>query len=277
MTKTTIAKLFGVIIHVNLLLIIAKWILVNEILSLVSFSAAVSCVVFGNNCFCYNEIMCTIRKLSCIHLICDNFPQLLHARRPLLSLLTRRLNTQYESDSEKWLRLTSDTESGFSSAFEDDEGNLIIARGKLTHSRALKSKKPVSTTIRETSFIDWKRVRFRAGNGGDGCISFLHLINCHNAGPDGGDGGNGGHVVLKASSQVKSLANVPKLCFAERGAHGMGKDMTGASGEHEMVEVPIGTLVRRPTDNVIVADLDREHCMFIAARGGAGGKGKIDG
>jgi GTP-binding protein len=49
--------------------------------------------------------------------------------------------------------------------------------------------------------------------------------------------------------------------------------MTGKSGEHKIIDVPIGTLIRRPTDYLILADLDRENSMFIAARGGAGGKG----
>lgn len=177
-----------------------------------------------------------------------------------------------ESDSEKWLRLMSDTESGFSSTFEDEDGNIISPRGNLSKATPLKSKKPVATTDRNTSFIDWKRVLFNGGNGGDGCISFLHTIHTEFAGPDGGDGGNGGHVILKANTNIKSLAGVRSAYRAESGQHGEGKDIIGRSGEHIFIEVPLGTLVRR-FDGTILADLDIDGSMYIAARGGAGGKG----
>lgn len=115
-------------------------------------------------------------------------------------------------------------------------------------------------------------MKFTGGNGGDGCISMLHLYRNEFAGPDGGDGGNGGHVLLKANSQVKSLANVQSLYRGEHGVAGAGKDMIGKSGEHVIVEVPIGTLVKTE-DGEVIADLDVHGSMFIAARGGAGGKG----
>jgi GTP-binding protein len=120
--------------------------------------------------------------------------------------------------------------------------------------------------------VDWQQVLFRAGNGGDGCISFLHLINCLNAGPDGGDGGNGAHIILRADAQVKSLASVATLYRGDQGGHGEGKDIIGASGEHQYVPVPVGTLVKT-MDGVTIADLDEDQSMFIAARGGRGGKG----
>ena len=164
------------------------------------------------------------------------------------------------------------SDSGFSSTFEDEDGSVLTPLRKPTRATALHPRKPVSRIQRDTSFVDWRKVRFKAGDGGDGCISFLHLVNCMNAGPDGGDGGNGAHIVLKANSQVKSLAGLQSHYVGEHGKHGEGKDIIGASGEHKFIEVPIGTLVKG-TDGRLLADLDQEESLFVAARGGRGGKG----
>jgi len=123
-----------------------------------------------------------------------------------------------------------------------------------------------------THFVDFKKVHFKAGNGGDGCISFLHLFNNPMAGPDGGDGGNGGHIILKANKQVKSLANVQSNYRGNEGDHGTSKDMIGSSGDHLEIEVPVGTLVKSENGELLV-DLDTDGGKYIAARGGAGGKG----
>uniref|UniRef100_A0A6G1SGV2 GTP-binding protein 5 n=1 Tax=Aceria tosichella TaxID=561515 RepID=A0A6G1SGV2_9ACAR len=135
------------------------------------------------------------------------------------------------------------------------------------------------------AFIDSVRVKFTGGRGGDGCISMLSLFANEFAGPDGGNGGNGGHVVLRANGMVKSLNNVAHTYRGKPGIRGKGKDLHGANGEHTFVEVPVGTLVlpAKPKDlgdheydpdkSEIIAELDVEGSMFIAARGGAGGKG----
>lgn len=120
--------------------------------------------------------------------------------------------------------------------------------------------------------MDQKRVRCLGGNGGDGCISFLSLYRNEFAGPDGADGGNGGHVVLKATNDVRDLNHLPPLLEAENGHKGANKDCHGKNANHLFVKVPLGTIVKR-TSGQVVGDLDDEGCMFVAARGGAGGKG----
>lgn len=100
----------------------------------------------------------------------------------------------------------------------------------------------------------------------------MQLWANENAGPDGGDGGNGGHVVLQASNDVNNLSHVGSLLKADNGERGQSKDCHGKSAEHKIVRVPIGTIVKHITGKV-VGDLNREGTMFIAARGGAGGKG----
>ncbi|XP_050307206.1 mitochondrial ribosome-associated GTPase 2 isoform X1 [Anthonomus grandis grandis] len=116
--------------------------------------------------------------------------------------------------------------------------------------------------------------QFRAigGKGGDGCISFLQLWCNEHAGPDGGDGGHGGHVILKATSDVRDLGKMPTLAEAEDGEKGSNKDCNGKNASHMIIDVPIGTVIK-DNNHKVVGDLKKEGLMFIAARGGAGGKG----
>lgn len=116
------------------------------------------------------------------------------------------------------------------------------------------------------------QVRVIGGKGGDGCISFLHLWSNEFAGPDGGDGGNGGHVIFRALTNVKDLSLVASVVQADAGEKGFNKDCHGKNAEHKIIDVPLGTIVKNE-DGVVVGDLEREGLMFIAARGGSGGKG----
>ncbi|EAA14310.4 AGAP009702-PA [Anopheles gambiae str. PEST] len=136
----------------------------------------------------------------------------------------------------------------------------------------LRSKKPKSSKPTTQYFVDCRHVRTIGGKGGDGCVSFLRLWCNENAGPDGGDGGNGGHVVLQATQDVKDLNHITSLLRADDGEKGATKDCHGKNANHTVVKVPIGTIVRNPQGKV-VGDLSSEGMMFVAARGGAGGKG----
>lgn len=136
----------------------------------------------------------------------------------------------------------------------------------------LRSRKKKSEINRVSNFVDWCKVKITAGKGGDGCISFLHLWCNPIAGPDGGDGGNGGHVIFKAKSTVKSLEYVNSIYKGLPGENGRSRDMHGANADHIIIDVPIGTTVIDENGNII-ADLDYNNAKFIAARGGAGGKG----
>lgn len=136
----------------------------------------------------------------------------------------------------------------------------------------LRDTKPKSQHNRASHFVDWKRVKVIGGAGGDGCISFAHLFCNPNGGPDGGDGGNGGHVIFQATETVTSLEHVPSTIFGDGGMRGFGKDMHGRCGEHTVVQVPLGTLVRDEESREL-AELDVAGARFLAARGGAGGRG----
>ena len=122
-------------------------------------------------------------------------------------------------------------------------------------------------------FVDTAKVYIKAGKGGNGAISFRHEIYIPKGGPDGGDGGKGGDVVFVASKDCDTLIDFrfqPKL-IAEDGKAGSGQKSSGKSGKDLIVEVPIGTVVKR--DGEIVADLTHDEERAIVAHGGDGGYG----
>ncbi len=122
-------------------------------------------------------------------------------------------------------------------------------------------------------FVDTAKVYIKAGKGGNGAISFRHEIYIPKGGPDGGDGGKGGDVVFVASKDCDTLIDFryqPKL-IAEDGKAGSGQKSSGKSGKDLIIEVPIGTIVKR--DGEIVADLTHDNERAIVAHGGDGGYG----
>jgi GTP-binding protein len=124
-------------------------------------------------------------------------------------------------------------------------------------------------------FIDRVTILVRSGKGGDGCVSFRREKYVPRGGPDGGMGGRGGDVIVRADAQLRTLLDLyyRKSVKARPGRHGQGKNMTGASGESEIIMVPPGTVVEDADTNEILADLDEPGASVIAARGGRGGKG----
>ncbi|XP_065164963.1 LOW QUALITY PROTEIN: mitochondrial ribosome-associated GTPase 2 [Atheta coriaria] len=138
--------------------------------------------------------------------------------------------------------------------------------------QALRSRKSRSQKEQVQRFIDFKRIKTQGGSGGNGCISFLHLWSNDKAGPDGGNGGNGGHVILKATHSIKDLNHVNTVIKGTDGVKGSNKDCDGECADHLIVNVPVGTIIKNK-DGTIIGDLDKEEVMFVAARGGAGGKG----
>ncbi|KAI6216962.1 GTP-binding subdomain and GTP-binding protein domain containing protein [Aphelenchoides fujianensis] len=123
------------------------------------------------------------------------------------------------------------------------------------------------------SFVDFRRVRCKGGNGGNGMVSFLREYKVPFGGPDGGNGGNGGHVIFKASSKTKNFSGVHTQLKAPNGEYGHTKCCHGKSAEHRVVSVPLSTLIKDPEDGRVVHELLEEAEVFVAARGGAGGHG----
>ena len=122
-------------------------------------------------------------------------------------------------------------------------------------------------------FVDKAKVSLKAGDGGNGAVSFRHEIYIPKGGPDGGDGGKGGDIVFKADKDTDTLVDFrfAPILTAENGKAGSGQRSAGRSGKDLIVEVPIGTVVYR--DGVILADLARDGQTAIIAKGGDGGFG----
>ena len=93
------------------------------------------------------------------------------------------------------------------------------------------------------------------------------------AGPDGGDGGNGGHVIFEIQPGLKSLNQIRAKYSAENGENGCGYHMRGKDGKHVVVKVPPGTILRDAAGNLVVELNQDKIKKYVAARGGAGGKG----
>uniref|UniRef100_A0A7E4USY0 OBG-type G domain-containing protein n=1 Tax=Panagrellus redivivus TaxID=6233 RepID=A0A7E4USY0_PANRE len=133
-----------------------------------------------------------------------------------------------------------------------------------------KKKKGIGEAAR---FIDYRRVKCVAGNGGNGMVSFLRGYGTPFGGPDGGNGGHGGHVLFEADSSTKDLYHIGNTVKARNGTIGMGKCCHGANAEHLHVKVPLNTLVKEAGSSKVLHELFRPGEIFIGARGGAGGHG----
>ncbi|GFN79232.1 GTPase obg [Plakobranchus ocellatus] len=142
-----------------------------------------------------------------------------------------------------------------------------------TTARHVKPKKSKGVSLRkEAHFVDYIELEVCGGKGGNGMLSFLSLPHREWAGPDGGDGGHGGHVIFKVSHNIKSLSHLRKVEKAADGVGGRTKQRHGKNASHRYIEVPKGTVIKSESGSLL-ASLDREGEMFVAARGGAGGKG----
>jgi GTP-binding protein len=124
-------------------------------------------------------------------------------------------------------------------------------------------------------FIDEASIEVRAGDGGNGCVSFRREKYIPFGGPDGGDGGDGGSIYFEADSAVNTLVDFrhSRKFLAERGQNGMGKNRTGKSGADLIVKVPVGTLVQEEDTGELVGDLVRHGERLLVARGGFHGLG----
>ncbi|HEX8763050.1 MAG TPA: GTPase ObgE [Candidatus Saccharimonadales bacterium] len=123
-------------------------------------------------------------------------------------------------------------------------------------------------------FIDKASVLIKAGDGGNGIVSFRHEKYIDKGGPDGGDGGRGGNVIFQASRNENTLADFryQRELRAEPGASGSKRNKRGKSGRDLIVPVPVGTAVIN-TEGQLLADLSQDGQEVIIAKGGQGGFG----
>ena len=124
-------------------------------------------------------------------------------------------------------------------------------------------------------FVDETTIHVKAGNGGNGCLSFRRERYIPLGGPDGGDGGNGGDIYLIADENLNTLADFrhTRSFKAQRGQDGMGKDRTGKKGEDKFIKVPIGTIVKDAHTKELIGDLTQHDDRLLVAKGGVHGLG----
>ena len=124
-------------------------------------------------------------------------------------------------------------------------------------------------------FVDVVSITAKAGDGGDGCVSFHREKFVQAGGPDGGDGGRGGDVIFEATERMHTLMDFRyhRKFTAGNGEPGSGGRRTGKNGADVVIEVPPGTVVRDKMSGKIVLDLYAAGERRVLQKGGRGGFG----
>ena len=123
-------------------------------------------------------------------------------------------------------------------------------------------------------FVDIAKIKIKAGNGGDGAVTFHREKYVASGGPDGGDGGKGGDIIFEVDDNLATLADFryKRKYTAPDGKRGDGGRRRGKNGENLVIKIPRGTIIREAESNAVMADMS-EKTSFVAAKGGRGGWG----
>ena len=126
-------------------------------------------------------------------------------------------------------------------------------------------------------FTDYTKIIIKAGDGGNGAVSFRREKYVAAGGPDGGDGGKGGDVYFKVDKDKNTLIDFRynKKYKAENGEHGSGSKCNGKYGKDIYIGVPRGTVIKDAETGKIVADLSEPDQVELILKGGRGGKGNM--
>jgi GTP-binding protein len=124
-------------------------------------------------------------------------------------------------------------------------------------------------------FVDEAKIRVKAGDGGNGCVSFRREKYIPKGGPDGGDGGKGGDIYFFADPNLDTLMDFSGKhnWKAGDGQPGSGSNKTGANGDNLIIKVPPGTLIYDTDLDLLLKDLDEIGMKVCICLGGHGGKG----
>ncbi len=124
-------------------------------------------------------------------------------------------------------------------------------------------------------FIDEAKIWVKAGDGGNGCVSFRREKFIPKGGPDGGDGGAGGNVYLNAVENLDTLLDFTGKYHwrAQNGQPGSGKNKHGSGGQDLIINVPPGTLIYDIDLDLLLKDLNKVGLKVCICRGGKGGRG----
>ncbi len=127
----------------------------------------------------------------------------------------------------------------------------------------------------EGNFVDYVKLFVSSGNGGKGSIHLHREKFITKGGPDGGDGGRGGHIIIKANKQLWTLYTFKfkKHFSAGHGGDGSKNRSSGVQGKDEIIEVPLGTVVRNTNTNEVLFEITKANQEQILLKGGLGGRG----
>ena len=115
-------------------------------------------------------------------------------------------------------------------------------------------------------FVDTAKIKIKAGDGGDGAVSFHREKYVAAGGPDGGDGGRGGNIVFVADSNLSTLADFryKRKYAAKKGENGRGGRCRGKNAEDLVIRVPVGTVVKEENSGRILADVSGDEPYIVA-------------
>ena len=124
-------------------------------------------------------------------------------------------------------------------------------------------------------FLDKVTIFCKAGNGGDGKVSFHRAKFVPNGGPDGGDGGDGGNIIFKATNKVSNLEafRYKRSYLATDGEPGGSNNKFGKSGKDLVIVVPQGTVIKNAKNDKVLADMYNNDEEVVILKGGIGGRG----
>ena len=127
----------------------------------------------------------------------------------------------------------------------------------------------------EGNFVDYVKIHVFSGKGGKGSAHLHREKYITKGGPDGGDGGRGGHVILRADKNLWTLFHLKfkRHVKAEHGGNGSKSRSSGADGQDEYIDVPLGTVIRDTDTNEIIKEITEHGEEIIIAEGGMGGRG----
>lgn len=127
----------------------------------------------------------------------------------------------------------------------------------------------------EGNFVDYIKLHLKSGNGGKGSAHLRREKYIPKGGPDGGDGGRGGHIIFKANKDLWTLFHLKfkRHIKATHGEHGSKQTSTGADGEDQYIEVPLGTVIRNTDTNEVIKEMTDHEEEYVVVEGGMGGKG----
>jgi GTP-binding protein len=127
------------------------------------------------------------------------------------------------------------------------------------------------------NFVDHVRIYFTSGKGGNGAVSWRREAMVPKGGPDGGDGGKGGSIILRGNRNLWTLLDLKyrKYIKAEHGQNGGGAKKTGKTGKDEILDVPLGTVIKNDETGEVIGEVVEHDQELLVLEGGHGGRGKL--